>query len=99
MKLSLNILVILLIVNAFETIDAFGPKRSRFLKFHRHNDGGNNQKASLQRKRKLVKLIANAKSKDTYELISNALINALASKTTKKTSQNLRYALFDINLI
>lgn len=95
MKLSLNILVILLIVNAFETIDAFGPKRSRFLKFHRHNDGGDNKKASLQRKRKLVELISNTKSKDTF----NALMNALASKTTEKTKQNLRYALFDTNLI
>ena len=94
MKLSMNILAILFIINAFATIDAFRPKRSRFMKFHRHNDGEDDFRASSQRKQKLVELISNAKSADTF----NALMSALVSKTTEKNKQNMRYTLYNINL-
>ena len=95
MKLSLNIVAILIIINAFATIDAFRPKRSRFMRFHRHNDAAKDEQASIQRKQKLVELISNAKSKDTL----NALMNALASKTTEQNKQNIRYTLYNISLI
>ena len=95
MKLTL----ILVLLNAIATIDAFRPKRSRFLRFHRHNDeqaaGATDEQTSLKRKQKLVELISNAKSKDTL----NALMNALASKTTEQNKQNMRYTLYNISLI
>ena len=84
----------MIIFNAFATIDAFRPKRSRFMKFHRHKNGEDDLRASAQRKQKLVELIANAKSEDTFK----ALMSALASKTTEKNKQNMRYTLYNINL-
>ena len=91
----MKLAMVLILLNAFATIDAFRPKRSRFLRFHRHNDATNDEQASIKRRQKLVELISNAKSKDTL----NALMNALASKTTEQNKQNMRYALYNISLI
>ena len=91
----MKLTMIVVLLNAVATIDAFRPKRSRFLRFHRHNDGATDEQTSLKRKQKLVELILNAKSKDTL----NALMNALASKTTEQNKQNMRYTLYNISLI
>ena len=94
-NIKMKLTLVLILLNAFATIDAFRPKRSRFMRFHRHNDAAKDEQASIQRKQKLVELISNAKSKDTL----NALMNALASKTTEQNKQNIRYTLYNISLI
>ena len=57
MKLKLMLIVI---INAIISIDASRFGKSRFMKFHGHNDGGNdieNGHKLAERKQKLYKLI------------------------------------------
>ena len=45
-NIKMKLAMVLILLNAFATIDAFRPKRSRFLRFHRHNDATNDEQTN-----------------------------------------------------